>query len=51
MAGGVVSRFYWALGVVWCALMVGRMIAGEDWHFDAVMGMLCLVLSRLYEKR
>ena len=51
MAGGLVSRFYWALGVVWCALMAGRMIAGEDWRFECVMGTLCLVLTRLYEER
>lgn len=51
MAGGLVSRFYWALGVVWCALMAGLMIAGEDRRFECVMGTLCLVLTRLYEER
>lgn len=51
MAGGVVSRFYWALTLAWLVFMAGHMWAGTDWHFDAVMGMLCLVLSRLYEKR
>ena len=51
MAGGLVSRFYWALSVVWCALMAGRMIAGEDCRFECVMGTLCLVLTRLYEER
>ena len=29
----------------------GRMIAGEDWRFECVMGTLCLVLTRLYEER
>lgn len=51
MAGGVVSWFYWALGVVWCVEMACRMLGGADWHFECVMAMLCLVLSRLYEKR
>lgn len=45
------SRFYWALSVAWCALMAGRMIAGEDCRFECVMGTLCLVLTRLYEER
>lgn len=51
MAGGVVSAFYSALTFAWLVFMAGHMATGADWHFDAVMGMLCLVLSRLYEKR
>jgi hypothetical protein len=51
MAGGLVSRFYWALSVVWFVLMAGRMIAGDDWRFECVIGTLCLVLSGLYEER
>lgn len=45
------SAFYSALTFAWLVFMAGHMAAGADWHFDAVMGMLCLVLSRLYEKR
>lgn len=51
MAGGVVSAFWDVLAILWGLLMLARMMTGGDWEFQAVMGMLCTVLSRLDAKR
>lgn len=51
MAGGVVSAFWYVLAILWGLLMLARMMTGGDWEFQAVMGMLCMVLSRLDAKR
>lgn len=51
MAGGVVIAFWDVLAILWGLLMLARMMTGGDWEFQAVMGMLCMVLSRLDAKR
>lgn len=51
MAGGVVSAFWDVLATIWGLLTLAQMMTGGDWEFQAVMGMLCMVLSRLDWKR
>lgn len=45
------STFYKVLGVSWGVSMLGGMAIGEDWHFQALMGMICLAISCLYDIR
>ena len=51
MAGVVVSAFWDVLVIIWGLLTLARMMTGGDWGFQVVMGMLCMVLSRLDWKR
>ncbi len=51
MAGGVVIAFWDVLAILWGLLMAAQMITGGDWRYQAVMGMLCMILSRLDWKR